>query len=114
MFKSWPCDRIMPGYDQGIGPTGYLAKLFDGADSFHGRSRKAGKRFLFPMFHCVRGIDPKIKATFYQNNSSGLFDVGCFFCARKEPSHPLVPEFLSLCLEAAKAGRTRAEKFKAA
>jgi LysR family transcriptional regulator, benzoate and cis,cis-muconate-responsive activator of ben and cat genes len=41
----------MAGYDQGIGATGYLAKFFDGADSFHGRSRKAGKRFLFPMFH---------------------------------------------------------------
>jgi DNA-binding transcriptional LysR family regulator len=30
--------------------------------------------------------------------------IGCFFCARKEPSHPLVPEFLSLCLGVAKAG----------
>jgi LysR family transcriptional regulator, benzoate and cis,cis-muconate-responsive activator of ben and cat genes len=40
--------------------------------------------------------------------------IGCFFCARKEPSHPLVPEFLSLCMEAAEAWRTRAEKFKAA
>jgi LysR family transcriptional regulator, benzoate and cis,cis-muconate-responsive activator of ben and cat genes len=40
--------------------------------------------------------------------------IGCFFYARKEPSHPLVPEFPSLCLEEAEAGRTRAEKFKVA
>ena len=25
--------------------------------------------------------------------------IGCFVCARKEPSHPLVPEFLSICLQ---------------
>jgi hypothetical protein len=66
MFKSWPCDRIMPGYDQGIGATGYLAKLFDGADSFHGRSREAGKRFLFPMFHRVRGIDGQQDCTSFR------------------------------------------------
>jgi DNA-binding transcriptional LysR family regulator len=40
--------------------------------------------------------------------------IGCFFCAKKEPSHPLVPEFLSLCVEVAKATRRRAEKFQAA
>jgi hypothetical protein len=47
----------MTGYDQGIGATGKLAKLFDGADRFHGRSRKAGKRFFFLMFHGVCRIN---------------------------------------------------------
>ena len=32
--------------------------------------------------------------------------VGCFVCARKEPSHPLAPEFLSLCMGVAKAARS--------
>jgi DNA-binding transcriptional LysR family regulator len=36
--------------------------------------------------------------------------IGCFFCARKEPSHPLVPEFLSLCMEVAGLVRTSARR----
>jgi hypothetical protein len=61
-----PRSGVMAGYDQGIGATGYLAKFFDGADSFHGRSRKAGKRFLFPMFHCVCGIDGQQDCTSFR------------------------------------------------
>jgi hypothetical protein len=56
----------MAGYNQGIGATGYLAKLFDGADSFHGRSRKTGQRFLFPVFHCVCGVDGQQDCTSFR------------------------------------------------
>jgi hypothetical protein len=56
MSEGGPCNGVMARYDQGIGATGDLSKLFDCAHGFDGPSRKAGKRFLFPMFHCVRGV----------------------------------------------------------
>jgi DNA-binding transcriptional LysR family regulator len=39
--------------------------------------------------------------------------IGCFICVRKEPSHPLVPEFLSICLELSKTVRAHARDSQA-
>ncbi len=33
--------------------------------------------------------------------------IGCFVRARKEPSHPFAPEFLSICLEISRTVRAR-------
>ena len=46
-----------------------------------------------------------LEGTVFRLLRSPQASVGCFVCARKKPSHPLVPEFLSICMEISKSGR---------
>lgn len=47
-----------------------------------------------------------LEGTVFRPLRSPQPSIGCFVCARKQPSHPLVPEFLSICLEVSKSMRT--------
>jgi LysR family transcriptional regulator, benzoate and cis,cis-muconate-responsive activator of ben and cat genes len=51
-----------------------------------------------------------LEGTLFRLLRSPQSTIGCFVCARKDPSHPLVPEFLSICLEVSQSIRTKAQE----